>query len=138
VERPCLVVLPCHAQPAAWLRRVVSPGIVAVPCKWSAEPTPHWSHLSACLGSIDCTSCPLILQVMMALTSGALETCARALGICGSSYTGRSARLSFMLEVRGPQESAGHAVATPEPSQQGGRIWSLRTRDAPEPSPVGR
>jgi hypothetical protein len=38
----------------------------------------------------------------MALTSGVLETCARALETHGSSYTGKPARLYFMFEAYGP------------------------------------
>jgi hypothetical protein len=54
----------------------------------------------------------------MALMSGALETCARALGTCVSSCTGRPARLFFMLEARGPQGVVGH-VAASEPTLAG-------------------
>jgi hypothetical protein len=36
---------------------------------------------------------------MMALMSGALETCVRVLGTCIPSWTGRSARIFFMLEA---------------------------------------
>jgi hypothetical protein len=43
---------------------------------------------------------------MMALMSGALETCVRVLGTCGPSYIGRSARFFFVLEARGRQETA--------------------------------
>jgi hypothetical protein len=39
----------------------------------------------------------------MALTSGALETCALALGIDEPYRTGRFARLFFVLEAHGPQ-----------------------------------
>jgi hypothetical protein len=74
----------------------------------------------------------------MALTSGALETGPRALGTCVPSCTDRLARLFFMPEIHGPQETTGHAVAAPEPSRHGGRIQSHRMRGAPEPSPVGR
>jgi hypothetical protein len=42
----------------------------------------------------------------MALTSGALETCALALGIDEPCRTGRSARLFFVLEAhRGAQDA---------------------------------
>jgi hypothetical protein len=93
---------------------------------------------------------------MMALTSGALKTCVRALETCEPSYIGRLARVFFMLEVRGPQGTAGRVVA-PEPSWQGGRVQSCRARSgtgalpnseegseamvhvaAPEPSLAGR
>jgi hypothetical protein len=55
---------------------------------------------------------------MMALTSGALETCVRALGTYVPSYTGRPARLLFMLEAHGPQGATGH-VASLEPTPAG-------------------
>jgi hypothetical protein len=55
---------------------------------------------------------------MMALMSGALETCAHALGPCVPSYTGRSAKLFFMLEARGPQGAMGH-MAVSEPTSAG-------------------
>jgi hypothetical protein len=64
--------------------------------------------MSACLTSIDCA---VWLHVMQAL-SGALETCARALETYVPSYTGRTARLFFMLEVRGSQGVAGHVTAS--------------------------
>jgi hypothetical protein len=47
----------------------------------------------------------------MALTSGALETCAHALGTRVPSYTSRLARLFFMLEARGPHGAVGHVAA---------------------------
>jgi hypothetical protein len=75
---------------------------------------------------------------MMVLTSGALKTCTRVLGTCESSYIGRLVRLYFMFKARGPQETAGHAVAAAKHSRSGGRIQSSRTHDAPEPSPAGR
>jgi hypothetical protein len=118
---PCLIVLPCCAQSATWRRAIRSPCTVAVPDKWPTGPALHYSRTVA--------TCPHVLQTlivlstrtscrpMMALTSGALETCARALGTCGSSRTGRSARLSFMFEAHGPQGTAGHAVVAPEPSR---------------------
>jgi hypothetical protein len=45
---------------------------------------------------------------MIALMSSALETCTCALGTCVTSCTGRTARLFFMLETRGPQGVIGH------------------------------
>jgi hypothetical protein len=35
---------------------------------------------------------------MMALTSGLLETCVRALGTCGPSRTGRPAKLFYVYD----------------------------------------
>jgi hypothetical protein len=59
------------------------------------------------------TSC----RPMMALSLGALETWTRALGTCKPSCIGKSARLFFMPEARDPQETTGHAVVAPKPSQ---------------------
>jgi hypothetical protein len=75
---------------------------------------------------------------MMALTSGTMEMCARALGIGMPCLTGRLARLFFMFEAHGPHETAWHEVTAMEPSRYGGRIRSCRTRGAPEPSSAGR
>jgi hypothetical protein len=75
---------------------------------------------------------------IMALMSGILEICVRGLGTRRPSYIGRPARFFFMLEARGPQGATGDAVAVPEPSRQGGRIRSGRTRGALEPSPTWR
>jgi hypothetical protein len=52
---------------------------------------------------------------MMALMSGTLKTSTCALGTYVPSYTGRLARLFFMLETRGPQGATGH-MAVPEPT----------------------
>jgi hypothetical protein len=43
-----------------------------------------------------------------------------------------------MFEARGPQETAGHVVAAPEPSWQGGIIQSRGTHGGPKPSSAGR
>jgi hypothetical protein len=51
---------------------------------------------------------------------GALETCARALGACGSSCIGRPASLFFILEVRGSQGTVGHKTARSPPNREGG------------------
>jgi hypothetical protein len=75
---------------------------------------------------------------MMALTSGALETCARALGTYVPSYRGRSARLFFMLEARDPQGVTGHVVAHGAlPSREAGSR-AVGHVAAVEPSLVGR
>jgi hypothetical protein len=47
----------------------------------------------------------------MRALSGALETCAHALGNCVPSYTDRTARLFFILEACGPQGVMGHMAA---------------------------
>jgi hypothetical protein len=47
----------------------------------------------------------------MALTVGALKTCAHALGTCMPTCIDRSAKLFFMLETRGPEGALGHMAA---------------------------
>jgi hypothetical protein len=54
----------------------------------------------------------------MALMSDALETCTRVLKTCVPSCIGRSARLFFMLDARGPQGAVEHVTA-PEPTSAG-------------------
>jgi hypothetical protein len=83
-------------------RAVKSLGIVAVPDEWSIMLALYCSRivaLSACLAGIDYAVCPHVMQVL----SDGLKTYARALGTYVSSCTGRTDRLIFMLEVRGPQ-----------------------------------
>jgi hypothetical protein len=68
-----------------------------------SRTTAACSHILHALATVPTrTSC----RPMMALMSGALETCVRVLGTCGPSYIGRSARFFFVLEARGPQETA--------------------------------
>jgi hypothetical protein len=57
----------------------------------------------------------------MALTLGALETCARALETREPSCIGRLARFFFMVEARAPQGTVECVVAS-EPSLQEGRV----------------
>jgi hypothetical protein len=57
---------------------------------------------------------------MMVLTSGALETCTRALGTCELSCTGRPARLFFMFEICSPQGTAGRMIAQSPPYSEVG------------------
>jgi hypothetical protein len=90
---------------------------VAVPSEWSTLMA------SCCSRTVD--ACPHALQVlttlsvctscrwMMALTWGALETCACVLRTCMPSWTNMSASLFFIIEARGPQDAMGH-VAAPE------------------------
>jgi hypothetical protein len=92
---------------------------VAMPSEWSIVLALHCSRtvttylhaLQALIALPARTSC----RPMMALTSGALEMCARALGTCVSSCTGSPTRLFFMLESHGQQGAAGH-MAAPEPT----------------------
>jgi hypothetical protein len=117
---PCLVIPPHHAQSVAWRCAVGPPDTLAEPGMWSTGPALHCSHSSVRLASIDYAACPYILQAQMALTSGALETCTRALGISGPYHTGMPAKLFFMLETRGPQGTAGHVAARRPPSKEAG------------------
>jgi hypothetical protein len=76
----------------------------------------HYSRIvAACLHALKAltalparTSC----RPIIALMSGALEMCVRALGTCVPHCTGRLARLFFMLEARGPQGATGHVAAS--------------------------
>jgi hypothetical protein len=47
----------------------------------------------------------------MTLMPGALETCARALGICVPNYTDRPASFFFMLEARDSHGAAGYVAS---------------------------
>jgi hypothetical protein len=81
-------------------------GTVAVAGEWSIVLAMHYSRtVVVCLYALQAlTVLPVrtYCSSMMALMSGALETCARALGTCIPSCTGRHARLFFMLEAHGP------------------------------------
>jgi hypothetical protein len=107
-----------------WHHAVESLGTVAVPCKWSIVLGLHYSrtvdayrHALQALTTLSArTSC----RRMMALTSSALETCARALGTFMPSGTGRPVRLFFMLEARDPQGAVGH-IAVSESTPAGRR-----------------
>jgi hypothetical protein len=57
---------------------------------------------------------------MRALTSGALQTCARALGTCESGCIERPARLFFMFETRRPQGIVGRVAARSPPRREAG------------------
>jgi hypothetical protein len=57
------------------------------------------------------TSC----RHMMALMSGVLKICVRALGTRGPNCIDRPARFFFMLEAYGPQGATGDAMVAPEP-----------------------
>jgi hypothetical protein len=98
-----------------WCRTVELLGTVAVLDERSTVLTLHCSRtVAVCLHALHAmtalpvrTSC----RPMVALMSGTLETCARALGTRVPSYTGRPARLFFMLEARGPQVATRHITA---------------------------
>jgi hypothetical protein len=57
---------------------------------------------------------------MRTLTSGALQTCARALGTCESGCIERPARLFFMFETRRPQGIVGRVAARSPPRREAG------------------
>jgi hypothetical protein len=104
---------------------------VTVLGEWSIVLALHCSHtVTACSCALQAltvlhthTSC----RPMMALTSGALEMCTRALGTCVARYTDKPARLFFMLEARGPQGAMGH-VQRQSPPQVRGEVRSHKTR----------
>jgi hypothetical protein len=76
---------------------------VTVVDRWSIVLVMHYSRIvAACLYALQaltvlpaCISC----RAMMALMSGALKTCVRALGTYVPSCTCRSGKLFFMLEA---------------------------------------
>jgi hypothetical protein len=121
-------ILSCHPTRSHSVRSMThavgSSGIVAMPGEWSAGPVLQCIHTVA--------ACPHILQAlnvlpaytscrpMMALTSGALEICTRALGTCEPSCIGRTAKLFFMFESCDPQGTVGHVVAQSPPSREAG------------------
>jgi hypothetical protein len=133
-----------------WRRAIELLDTVAVSDEWSIVLTLHCGRtVAACLHAFQAlTVLPVRTSYrhMMALMLGALKTCARALGTCMPSCTGRPARFFFMLETRGPYGPVGH-VAAPEPTlarrrgpepqdtwqrrsppQSGGKVRSHRTR----------
>jgi hypothetical protein len=138
----CLVVLPRRTRSAAWRHAIGSPGTIAVLAKWSTVLALHCSRTVVVYPHVlqPLTALPArtSYRPIMALTSGALETSALALGTCMPSYTGRPTKLFFILKVRSPHETVRHAVTAPEPSRYGGRIRSRITRGAPESSSAGR
>jgi hypothetical protein len=96
-----LVALPRRTRSAVSHCAVGSPCTIAVPGEWSVVLPLHCSYIVA--------TCPHVLQAltmvpartfcrpMMALTSGTMEMCARALGIGEPCYTGRHVRLFLCL-----------------------------------------
>jgi hypothetical protein len=103
---PCLVLLSRHPRSAVWRHAVGLPCTIAVPGRCSVALTPHCSHLSACLAETGSGACPHILHAMMALMSGALETCTRVLGTGEPCLTGRPASFFFVLEAHGGSQDA--------------------------------
>jgi hypothetical protein len=99
-------------------------GIVAMLGEWSTMLAIHCSRIIA--------TCPHVLQalsalpartsrrLMIVLTSGILETYARAFRTRGSSRTGRPVRLFFMFEICGPQGTAACVAAQIPPSREAG------------------
>jgi hypothetical protein len=121
---PCLVVSPRRAQSVAWHCAVGSSGTIAVPDEWSTRPVLHCSctvatspHVLQALTVLsDRTSC----RLMMALTSGVLETCTCVLGTRGPSRTGRPTRLFFMFVTHGTHGTARRMAAQSPPCMEAG------------------
>jgi hypothetical protein len=134
---PCLVILPCRPQSAAWCCAIRSPGTVAAPGEWSTWSALHCSHIVAI--------CPHVLQALNALAFphvlhahdgsdirhlGNMCTC------IGNrrAFLYRQACLAFLYAC-GPWPTEDRRMrGSPESSIQGGRIRSHRTRGTPEPS----
>jgi hypothetical protein len=87
--------------------------------KWFIVLALHCSHTVAvylhALQALIALPTRMSCKPMMALMSGALETCAHSLGTCVPTCTGRPARSFFMLEAHGPQGAVGQVTA-PEPT----------------------
>jgi hypothetical protein len=88
--------------------------VLALHCSHTVAVRPHALQTLTTLPAR--TSC----RYMIALTSGALKTCTRALRTCVARCIGRLARLFFILETHGTQRAVGHVVA-PEPISAGRR-----------------
>jgi hypothetical protein len=105
-----------------WRRAVELLGTVSVIGEWFIVMALHYSHtVAACLYALQALttqSARMSCRPMMALISGALKICARALETCVPSYAGRPARLFFMLKTCDPQVAMGH-MAPPEPTSDG-------------------
>jgi hypothetical protein len=99
-----------------------------VPCCWVAL---HYSNTRWVVSSA-VAACPHVLQAlvavsahmfcrpMMALMSGALKMCVRALGTSEPCRTGRPARLFFVLETHGPQGVVERVGARSPPRREVG------------------
>jgi hypothetical protein len=81
----CLIALPHRARLAVWRHPVGLPHIVVVSCEWSTGSVLHCSRLSTRLARHDGVACPHVIQTIMALVSGALETHKHALETCEPS-----------------------------------------------------
>jgi hypothetical protein len=89
----CHVALPRHTWSAVWRRPVGSPRTVVVSCEWSIGLALHCNCLSARLAGHDGAAYPHVLQTIMALASGGLET-------REPSCIGRPAMPFFIHEAR--------------------------------------
>jgi hypothetical protein len=122
VAMPGLVILRRRTRSAAWRRAVGSLYTVAVPGEWSAALALHCSctivvypHVLQTLTAVPArTSC----RCMMALTSGTLETCTRALGTGEPCCIGWFAGLLLMLEARDPHRTVGRVAARSPPRRR--------------------
>jgi hypothetical protein len=130
-----LVVLPRRHRSAAWRCAVRSPNIVAVSVEWSAVLALHCSRMSAHFTGIECGARTHVLQAHDNPDVNLFGDMRACIGnMREASCTGRLATLFFMLEAHGPQETARHEVAAPEPSRQEGGIRSHRTQSTPSGS----
>jgi hypothetical protein len=110
----CLIVLPCCTQSTAWHRVIGSPSTVAVPYEWSTGPTVHYSHIVPAsphvLHALNMQPTRTSCMPIMALTSGALETCVCALETHEPSCIGRPS--SFYIYLRRPIRNRGTRGST--------------------------
>jgi hypothetical protein len=123
--------LPRCTRSVVWRRAVESLGTVAVQDEWSIVLALHCSRIvAAYLHALQALTALLVrtsYRPMMALTSGALETCARALRTCVPSCTDRPARFSLCLRPTAHKEPSDmwHRRSPPQPR---GEVQSHRTR----------
>jgi hypothetical protein len=107
---------------AIWHHAVGSPGTVTVLGDWSIGPVLHFSNtVAACLYVLQALNAlpdRMTCRNMMALMSGAMETCAHALGTYEPYCTGRPTKLFFMFEARDPQGTVARVVARSSPSKE--------------------
>jgi hypothetical protein len=89
-----------------WRRAIELLSTVVVSVEWSIVLALHCSHtIDVCHYALQVLTMLLSrmsYRPMMVVTSGALEKCARVLGICVPSCTCMPALLFFILEAHGP------------------------------------
>jgi hypothetical protein len=98
-----------------WRRAAESLSTTAVPDEWFIVLALHCIHIVAiCLHALQAlTALPVCTsgRLVMTLMPGALETCARALGICVPNYTDSPASFFFMLEARDSHGATGYVAS---------------------------